>query len=158
MTEFKDPVFSMPARLVRVYISGMGSSAVETTSRLTVGTLNIAVMNNIDYSDEMDQYKSDKRKSESSAENWEENNAKGCKLVLQHCPAEMEAELKNQDDWGAVKNMRSVVRLLTLIRDLQYNKTNCKRSIMATVEAVFTLFSGCQKKYQSTDAYYKVFT
>ena len=61
----------MPARPVRVYISGTGSSAVETTSFLTVGALNITVMDDIDYSDEMDQYKSDKRKSESSAENWE---------------------------------------------------------------------------------------
>ena len=42
-----------------------------------MGTLNIVVMDDIDYSDEMDQYKSNKRKSDSSAENWEENNAKG---------------------------------------------------------------------------------
>ena len=69
MTELKDPVFLMPARPVRVYISGTGSSVVETTSRLTAGTLNIVVMDDIDYSDEMDQYKSDKRKSESNAEN-----------------------------------------------------------------------------------------
>ena len=54
MTELKDPVFPMPARPVRVYISGTGSSAVETTSCLTAGTLNIAVMDDIDYSDEMD--------------------------------------------------------------------------------------------------------
>ena len=54
--------------------------------------------------------------------------------------------------------MRSVVRLLTLVRDLQYNKTDRKRSIMATVVADFELFTGCQKKIQSTDAYYKVFT
>ena len=59
---------------------------------------------------------------------------------------------------GEVENTRSVVRLLTLIRDLQYNKTDRKRSIMATVEAYFELFAGCQKKNQSTDAYYKVFT
>ena len=72
----------MPVRPVRVYISGTGSSAVETTSRLTEGMLNIAVVDDIDYSDKMDQYKSDKRKSESSAENWEENNAKGYNLVL----------------------------------------------------------------------------
>ena len=71
MTELKDPFFPMSARLVCVYISGTGSSAVETTHRLTVGTLNIAVMDNIYYSDDMDQYKSDKRKSKSSAENWE---------------------------------------------------------------------------------------
>ena len=75
----------MPSRPVRVYISGTGSSAVETNFRLTTGTLNIAVMDHIDYSDEMDQYKSDKRKSESSAENWEENNAKGYNLVIKHC-------------------------------------------------------------------------
>ena len=77
MTELKDPVFPMPARPVRVYISGTGSSAVETTSRLTACTLNIVVMDDINYSDDMDQYKSNKRKSESSAENWEENDAKG---------------------------------------------------------------------------------
>ena len=67
MTELKDSVFLMPVRPVCVYISGTGSSAVETTFRLTVGMLNIAVMDDIDYSDEMDQYKSDKCKSESSA-------------------------------------------------------------------------------------------
>ena len=87
MTELKNPVFPMPARPVRVYISGTGSSAVDTNSRLTAGMLNIAVMDDIDYSDEMDQYKSDKRKSESITENWEENDTKGYNLVLQHCLA-----------------------------------------------------------------------
>ena len=78
--------------------------------------------------------------------------------MLQHCPAELEAELKNQDAWGEVQETRSVVRLLTLIRDLQYNNTDRKRSIMTTAKADFKLFSGCQKKNQSTDVYYKVFT
>ena len=55
-------------------------------------------------------------------------------------------DLKNQDAWGEVEDTRSVVRLLTLIRDLQYNKTDCKRIIMATVEANFELFARCQKK------------
>ena len=54
--------------------------------------------------------------------------------------------------------MRSVFRLLTLIRDLQYSKTDRKRIIMATVKADFELFAGCQKKNHSTDAYYKLFT
>ena len=45
----------MPVRPVGVYIYGTGSSAVETTSRLTEGMLNIAVVDDIDYSDEMDQ-------------------------------------------------------------------------------------------------------
>ena len=69
MMELKDPVFPMPVRPIHVYISGTGSYAVNTTSRLTEGMLNIAILDDINYSDEMDQYKSDKRKSESSAEN-----------------------------------------------------------------------------------------
>ena len=69
---------------MRVDTSGTGYSAEKTTSCLTAGTLNIAVMDDIDYSDETDQYKSDKRKSDSSAENWEENDSKGYNLVLQH--------------------------------------------------------------------------
>ena len=106
----------------------------------------------------MDQYKSDKCKSESRVKNWEENDVKGYNLVLLRCPAELEAELKNQDAWGEAENTRIVVRLLTLIRYLQYNKTDRKRSIMATVEADFELFARCQKKNQLTEAYYKVFT
>ena len=66
--------------------------------------------------------------------------------------------MKNQDAWGEVENKRSVVRLLTLIQDLQYNKTDRNRSIIATVEADFELFARFQKKNQLTDAYYKVFT
>ena len=67
MTELKDPVFPMLVRPVRMYISGTGSSAVETTSCLTAGMLNIAVVDDIDYSNELDQYKSNKRKHDSSA-------------------------------------------------------------------------------------------
>ena len=53
-TELKDPVLQMSFRPVRMYISGTGSSAVELTSRLTAGLLNVAVVDDIDYSDEMD--------------------------------------------------------------------------------------------------------
>ena len=63
MMELKGLVFPMPVRPVRMYISGTGSSAVETTSRLTEGMLNIAVVDDTDYSNEMDQYNSNKRKS-----------------------------------------------------------------------------------------------
>ena len=35
---------------------------------------------------------------------------------------------------------------------MQYNKTDRKRSIMATVKADLELFAGCQKKNQLTDA------
>ena len=40
-----------------------------------------------------------------------------------------------------INNTRSVMCLLILVRDLQYNKLDRKRSIMATVEADFDLYS-----------------
>ena len=49
------------------------------------------------------------------------------------------------------------MRLLVLIRDLQYNKLDKKRSIIATVEADFDLYS-CTQGRVLTDEYYKIFT
>ena len=48
--------------------------------------------------------------------------------------------------------------LLILIRDLQYNKNNRKKSIVASVQADFDLYTCSQEKHQSTEDYYKVFT
>ena len=70
----------------------------------------------------------------------------------------METELRNQEAWAKIDAARSVVDLLILIRDLQYNKTDRKRSIMATVQADFDLYTCSQNANQSTDEFYKVFT
>ena len=48
--------------------------------------------------------------------------------------------------------------LLILIRDLQYNKNDRKKSIMVSVQANFDLYICSQEKNQSTEDYYKVFT
>ena len=49
------------------------------------------------------------------------------------------------------------MRLLVLIRDLQYNKSDKKRSIMVAVKAAFDLYS-CAQGSVPTDEYYKIFT
>ena len=49
------------------------------------------------------------------------------------------------------------MRLLVLIRDLQYNKSALKRLIMATVKAEFDLYS-CAQGSGTTDEYYKIYT
>ena len=51
--------------------------------------------------------------------------------------------------------MRSVITIQDLIQDLSSNKTNTKRSIMATVEADADLYLGMQRPDQSTDDFYK---
>ena len=48
---------------------------------------------------------------------WGDNDATEYALVLQHCPEEFQVELKNQEEWVAIDNAMSVVRLLILIPD-----------------------------------------
>ena len=71
--------------------------------------------------------------------------------MLQHCPKELEAELRNQDSWKATEDVRSAIEILLLIRDLYFNKTDRKRSIMATMEAEAYLYLGMKWPDQSTD-------
>ena len=78
--------------------------------------------------------------------------------MLQHCLKELDAELRNQDSWKTAEEERSVIAILLLIRDLYFNKTDRKRSIMATVEANADLYLGTQRPDQSTDEFYKTFT
>ena len=53
--------------------------------------------------------------------------------------------------------MRSVIAILLLIWDLYFNKTDMKRSIMATVEADTDLYIDTQRPDQSTEELYKTF-
>ena len=55
------------------------------------------MVGDIDYQTTMDEYLSKKRKYDNQLENWYENNMKGYYLVLQHCPKELKADLRNQD-------------------------------------------------------------
>ena len=64
--------------------------------------------------------------------------------------------MKNQKVWVTINNARSAVRLLILIRNLQYNKSDRKRSIMATGEVNFNLYL-CAQGGKTTDECYKIF-
>ena len=158
MTDLQAPVYSEPTRPVRNYVCQTDTTGnTIVTNRMTSGKLNEPVDDDYDWSIETDSYKRSIIKYEANSDLWRDLNAQGHALVLQHCPDELETELRNQEAWAAIDAKRDVVALLVLIRDLQYNKTDRKRSIMATVEADFDLFSCSQEKNQSTDDYYKVF-
>ena len=97
-----------------------------STNQATAGVLNITVINDIDYLVETDEYKQTMLHHESQVEVWEDNDAQGYALVLQHCPDELETELRKREAWAEIKNARSVVGLLVLIKDLKHIKSNCK--------------------------------
>ena len=158
MTNLKNLVLVVPARPIRTYFCGSGPYAVKTTNQITLGMVNIPMVVNIDYQDTMDEYLSKKRRYENQLENWDENDAKGYYLVLQNCPKELEADLRNQNSWKTEEYVRSVIAVLLLIRDLSFNKTYRKRSIMATVEADAGLYIGMKRLDQSTNKFYMTFT
>ena len=144
MTDLKAPVYDKLVRPVRKYYKGTGKDMVESTKCMSGGSINETVMDDIDYSIETDGYKRKMARYEAQTNVWADNNSKGYALVLQHCPDELETELRNQEAWAAIKDAQSVVDLLILIRDFQYNKSDRKQSIMATVEADVNLYTCAQ--------------
>ena len=63
MEELENPVLVKPVRPVRQYITGAGGARVQTTARLTAdGDLNIPMVNNINYQDDMMVYLSKKKR------------------------------------------------------------------------------------------------
>ena len=113
-----------------------------TTDSTTGGTKNVVVLDDLDYAIETEEYsrKISRHKTKTQLGVWGVKNTKGYALVLQHCPKELHAKLKNQEAWAGINDTRSVVRLLVLIQNLQYNKSDRKRLIMATVKADFDLY------------------
>ena len=137
MTNLRDPVFNPSIKPVQQYYSTGGTV---TTDWETEGTKNVTVMDDLDYAIKTREYSHKISWYETQIEAWGDTDAKGYALILQHYPEELQAELKNQEVWASINDARSVVWLLTLIKDLQYNKSDRKRLIMATVEADFDLY------------------
>ena len=94
------------------------TDGVVTTDRATAGTKNVTVMDDHDYKIESGEYSRKISRYETQLEVWGDNDAKRYPLVLQHCPEEFQAKLKNQEARVASNDAMSVVRLFILIRDL----------------------------------------
>ena len=91
MTDLAAPVYAEPTRPVRKYVCRSDDSR-ETivTNRMTAGKLNEPVDDDYDLSIEIDTFKRKMIKFESQTDLWQDLNAQGHALVLQHCPDELE--------------------------------------------------------------------
>ena len=125
---------------------------MQTTARITADRdLNIPMVDDIDYQADMKVYLSKKKRYDNQELEWEELDAKGYSLILQHCPPELTAELKNIDSWTDTEDKRSVVMLLKMIRNIAHNVEQRKQSIMSTVENDSELYLKYQESTQSTN-------
>ena len=86
-------MFSTPSTPVRQYYRNTDGTV--TTDRATAGTKNIAVIDDLDYAIETGEYSRKISRYKTQLEVRGDNDAKGYTLVLQHCPEELQAELKN---------------------------------------------------------------
>ena len=89
-----------------------------TTDLATAGTKNVSFMDGLDYSNKTRKYSRMISRQETHIEVWGDKNTKGYAFILQHCPKDLQAKLKNQEVWAVIDDMKSVVGLLVLIRDL----------------------------------------
>ena len=119
MTDLQAPAYSEPTRPVRKYVCQTDTTG-ETivANRMTAGMLNEPVNDDYDWSIETDSYKRKIVKYKASSDLWQDLNSQGHALVLQHCPDELETELRNQEAWASIDATRDIVALLVLIQDL----------------------------------------
>ena len=140
-------------------MTGPAGSRTRTYNRMDdAGELNTPTVGDIDYRLTVDEFLDKKKRHDIDEECWAENNARGYNLVLQHCPPELEAELRNSDNWTGTENERSVVKLLLMSRDITHHKRERKQTVMEAVESDADLYLTSQGKAETIDDFYRVFT
>ena len=98
MVDLVAPVFFEPTKPQRkYYLNTDKTSTTIVTDQMSNGTINEAVQDDSDWSIETDKYKRLWAKYDAQVELWQDLNAQGFALVLQHCPDGLETELRNQD-------------------------------------------------------------
>ena len=66
-------------------------------------------------------------------------------MVLQHCPPDVEAEIKNQSTWNAGQEDQNMVTLILMIRDITHYTREIKKGVMAIVECAVEMHTNVQK-------------
>ena len=77
--------------------------------------------------------------------------------VLQHCPPDIEAELKNQSTWTSEQDKQNVVTLLLMICDITHNMRDNKQVVMTIVECAVEMNTTDQKSSETTEEYFDIF-
>ena len=100
MVDLVAPTFIEPIRPIRMYYLNTDSTSnAKVSDRMSDGKANVPVVDEAEWSIEVDRYKRLWSKYDSEVELWKELQAQGFALVLQHSPDELEAELRNQEAW-----------------------------------------------------------
>ena len=77
--------------------------------------------------------------------------------MLQHCPKDLEAELRNHTEWDVTELEQDVIALLGIIWYVRLNLKESRQGTMNFVNCDVELKTTAQSSNKTTDEYYKVF-
>ena len=118
MLKLKSPSLIAPVRSVKKCMV----KGAKTLDRFNAdGKANPFVLDDADYKLDLDLFVVASKTHLLETQAWKENNACVYNLVLQHCPNDLEAELRNHTKWDATELTQDVIALLGKIRDVTLN-------------------------------------
>ena len=97
------------------------------------------------------------KKYEKDQDAWIENRAWTYNLVLQYCPPDVEAKIKNQSTWTAGQGEQNVVILLLMIHYITHNMRESKQGVMEIVECAVEMNTTAEKHLEITEEYFGIF-
>ena len=130
---------------------------VETSDRFTDGQLNIKLVDNANLKLDLDLFMVVKKKYKKYQEAWIKKRAWTYILVLQYCPPNVKADLKNQSAWTVGQDKQDVVTLLCMICDITHNMKESKQSFMSIMEYAVEMNTTAQKSSETTEEYFNIF-
>ena len=153
MLELKSPLLIVPVRPVKEYIV-KGS---KTRDRFDAnGKANPSVLNDADYKLDLDLFVVARKTHLLETQAWKDNNACMYNLMLQHCPKDLEAKLRNHEKWDATDLAQDAIALLRIIWDVTLNLKESRQGMMNFVKCDVELKTTAQSGNETTDKYYKV--
>ena len=129
----------------------------KTRNRFTNRQINIKLVDNAKWKLDLDMFMVVVQKFKKYQYAWIDNRARTYNLVLQNCPPDVEAEIKDQSTWNFGKDKQNMVTLLRMIRDITHNMKESKQGVMAIVECVVKMNTTAQNSSETTEEYFNIF-
>ena len=153
--ELKSSAFVKLVCPVRIYRADKGHTRKAKRKRNTSAKKDTASkMEDWEHKLVVDKYLEGYKTYKEGTKIWAENIGKCYYLVLQHCPPEMETELKNLARWEAAATDTDVLALLLIICDVMQNKKERAQSTMGLVESNAALYTPTMESKDTFDEYY----
>ena len=131
MLELKIPLLIAPVRPVKEYMM----KGAKTLNRFDAdGKANPYMLDDADYKLDLNLFVAASKRHLLERQAWKENNSRVYNFVLQDCPMDLEAELRNHTKWYVTELAQDAISLLGIIRDVTLNLKESRQGMMNCVK------------------------